>query len=96
MTYTDQYQMAQDPDLRARIAACAATQTIPTSTPWLGRDNGPEGWARRHALAITGQPGWPAAWATALANNIETPGRDLGVISDGMILSAVQAVLAVG
>jgi hypothetical protein len=44
-------------------------------------------------LIVAASPGWSEAWAAAGAADppIEFPGRDAGVITDGMILSAVQA-----
>lgn len=33
-----------------------------------------------------------SAWASAIANEVENPGRNPGVISDGMILSRVQGL----
>lgn len=47
-----------------------------------------------HADAIQWQccaePGWGAAWDSAIAAEVENPGADPAVISDGMILTAVQ------
>ena len=40
------------------------------------------------------QPGWDDAWDSAIASGIEDPGGNEGVITDGMILSGVQAVIA--
>ena len=91
MTYADQHAMSQDYDLVNRITACAATQKLPLD-PFLMR-GGPREWASRNAVRVTGQPGWEAAWASAVAGNVEKPGLNQGVISDGMILSGVQAVL---
>jgi hypothetical protein len=39
-------------------------------------------------LAAT--PGWAEAWESAVAGGIVSPGSDPGVITDGMILAAVQ------
>lgn len=92
MTYADQHTMSRNSDLVARITACAATQELPPG-PLFTR-GGPREWAARNAIRVTGQPGWPEAWASAVAASIVSPGLDQGVISDGMILSAVQSVLA--
>jgi hypothetical protein len=43
-------------------------------------------------LDLAASPGWDQAWSSALAAGNETPGRDPGVITDGMILSGVQAI----
>ena len=77
MSYWDISQMAQDGDLNARVNACMA-QEAPNVAGF-------------NMLIICASPGWDAAWASAIAGNVPNPGRDPGVISDGMILSAVQA-----
>ncbi|WP_157992984.1 hypothetical protein [Leucobacter luti] len=41
---------------------------------------------------MSAQPGWDAAYASALAAGNEEPGADPGVITDGMILAAVRAL----
>lgn len=85
MSYWDNALMAQDIDLRSRIVACSAQEVdVPQ----------PDVWAIEHMLTITSAPGWADAWASALAGGNELPGRDEGVITDGMILSEVQAVAA--
>lgn len=92
MTYADQHAMSRDSDLVARITACAATQELPPG-PLFTR-GGPREWVSRNAIRVTAKPNWPEAWASAIAASVVNPGLDQGVISDGMILSAVQAVLA--
>ncbi len=85
--------MAQDADLRMRIAACISTQRgydIPA-----GVANHPTALADFFQWKCAGQPGWGDAYAYALANGNERPGDDPAVITDGMILSAVQAVLGI-
>jgi hypothetical protein len=84
MGYYDIAQMGHDPALTSRLAACAA-QEQPGADPYL--------WVTEHALQLTSQPGWDAAWASALAAGNADPGKDPAVISDPMILSGVQAVL---
>jgi hypothetical protein len=87
MGYFEIATMGQDADLNNRMAACSA-QEQPAVEPY--------GWVTVHSLQLTAQPGWDAAWSSALAGGNETPGRDPAVITDGMILSAVQAVIAAG
>ena len=41
-------------------------------------------------LRICAAPGWDAAWSSAIASEIDRPGKDAGVISDAMILASVQ------
>jgi hypothetical protein len=82
VAYYDVAQMSADTDLTARVAACAAQE---------GKGDGnPRQWASDHMLVIAASPGWEQAWASAVAANVEFPGRDPGVITDGNILGAVQ------
>lgn len=83
MSYWDIAQMNLDPDLRARITACAAQERIES----------PEVWAIERMLRIVSAPEWDAAWESAIAADLPGPGRDPAVISDDMILASVQAVL---
>lgn len=96
MTYANQYEMSRDQGLRNRVAACAATQDLPKRpfSPFgSARKCVPESWAEENMLFVTAQPGWPEAWADALAASKEDPGMDPTVVTDAMITSAVQAVL---
>lgn len=82
MSYWDIAEMSRDADLVARITACVA-QEIENS----------EGMVTQYFLLdICASPGWSEAWASAVAAELPNPGRDPGVITDGMILSAVQAI----
>ena len=82
MTYMSVSLITQDPDLLARVTACAA----------LEGDRDPELWTQRYKWAIAAQPGWGDAWQYAVDSNVSNIGRDPAVITDGMILSAVQAI----
>jgi hypothetical protein len=82
MGYYEIAAMAQDLDLSQRVQACAAQEI----------QGNPYTWQADNMLDLCASPGWDAAWSSALAAGNETPGRDPGVITDGMILSAVQAV----
>lgn len=84
MSLSDIAAMATDNDLRLRIAACAATQVIVPENP--GQ------WANQHQWAIAGSPGWSEAWAYAVLSGNLSPGTDPAVISDAMILAAVQTI----
>ncbi|MFN3600499.1 MAG: hypothetical protein ACK4UY_03815 [Dietzia sp.] len=86
MSYTDVARMAGDGHLRERIAACAATEGVTSPHPTK--------WADDHQWQLAGTPGWGDAYTYALLQNNEAPGRDESVISDGMILSAVQTLRA--
>lgn len=85
MSYTTQAQLARDSDLIIRAAACAATQNIPD----------PETWAWRHQWQFSAQPGWDAAYAYAIASGTDFPGKQDSVITDSMILAAVQSIMVV-
>lgn len=81
VSYATQALLAQDIDMRFRIAACAATQGV-ADTPLY--------WADAHAWQLAAAPGWDDAYAYALNLGNPRPGNDGGVITDGMILAAVQ------
>jgi hypothetical protein len=85
MSYWTVSLMALDNDLTQREAAAAAQEGAPGN---------PTQWALDNGLVLAAAPGWDAAYSSALAAGVEHPGRDEAVITDGMILSAVQAVLA--
>lgn len=82
MSYRTMATMARDNNLLDRVAACAATQ----------HDLDPLRWAAERAWQLAAQPGWDAAYEYALAAGNENPGGDNSVVSDGMILAAVQAL----
>ena len=84
MAYYDIAQMSADIDLSSRVAACAAQEGRPE----------PREWAADNMLTLAASPGWSEAWASATAGGNEQPGRDAGVVTDGMILAAVQAAPA--
>jgi hypothetical protein len=85
MSYWDVALMAEDEDLRKREAAAYAQEPNPAYDPIE--------WATQKGFLLAASPGWDAAWASALAGGNPAPGRDAGVITDGMILSAVQGQL---
>jgi hypothetical protein len=86
MSYWDISEMSFDPDLSNREQAAAA-QEIPVG----GMD--PRTWQADNSLRLAASPGWSEAWASAVAGGVPRPGKDPGVITDGMILSAVQALI---
>lgn len=67
-----------------RIAACVAGENITEYAT---------SWAARMQWRLAASPGWDAAYASALAAGVKDPGGDPGVITDGQILAAVQALL---
>lgn len=80
MTFNNVAAIRLDSDLRLRIVACAAIEDIPN----------PEQWAEVRAWDFASTPGWAEQWAYGVAANVERPGRDEGVITDGDILGRVQ------
>lgn len=82
MSYYTQSLLAADQNILLRATACAAIEGEPNA----------QGWAWEHAWRLSAQPDWDAAYASALENDVEHPGRDGSVISDPMILAAVQAI----
>lgn len=81
MSYLTQAKMAQDYGLIMRIAACAASEGVSLA---------PTSWADTHRQRLVASPSWDTAWESALAGDVENPGEDEAVITDGMILAAVQ------
>ena len=86
MTYHAIGVAAQDEALRRRIAACIA-QEAP------GDPRHPIAHADALMWQCCASPGWGEAYAYALATDVPNPGADESVISDAMILSAVQPML---
>lgn len=86
MTYLIISTMKDDGWLRSRVAACAALEGIPD----------PAQWAVQHKWDIAIQPGWAASWESALVDAPEgfEPGKQDNVITDAMILSTVQVIIA--
>lgn len=91
MAYLDIANMTQSVNLTNRLNAAAAqeqangAQLIPDL---------PEVWVSVNRWKLVAAPGWADAWASAVASGHEDPGADPAVITDGMILSQVQEVLA--
>lgn len=84
MSYATHASIVQSGSLRQRITACAAQEGASDPPRWVN-------------AVIWSLPGsdWIAAWASAEAGN---PGADHGanegVVTDGMILAAVQPRLS--
>lgn len=87
MTYAAIVEMSNSASLSARVAACAAEQGNSQARQWAGAN----------LISVVADPafGWPAAWdfakGTATINNNPDIGARDDVISDVMILAAVQA-----
>jgi hypothetical protein len=90
MTYWDQALLSNDLEFQQRLGAAAAVEVdVPAG-------QSPLGWAADHQWQIAASPGFADAYASALAADVPNPGRDPAVISDQMILSAIQALIAGG
>jgi hypothetical protein len=83
MSYLTVHAISQTQSIRDRAAACASEQGVVPP-------GGEEHWVYENALRLAAQPGWSQAWESALASGNEDPGSDVTVITDGMILAAVQ------
>lgn len=83
MTYNTVADMVDSESLSRREFAAIAKEGI----------DPPEPWQSSHRWVLASQPGWDAAWDSAVAGGVEDPGADEGVITDGMILAAVQAII---
>lgn len=84
MSYLVISQITQSGSLQNRLTAAAAQEHKPT----------PYGaWVYDHIWDFASQPGWAEAWASALAGGVTDPGSNESVITDGMILSAVQSIV---
>ena len=86
MIYTSIVQMGQSGSLQQRVAACAAEQA----------NSQPETWAATNLLKMCTDSAWVAAWDYARGSLTINRNPDMGacddVITDAMILSAVQAL----
>ena len=85
MSYNSIALAAQDQDLRVRIAACVAQE-------YPGNPAHPTVYADQIQWLCCGEPGWGDAYESALAADPPNPapGADPAVITDLMILGAVQ------
>lgn len=85
MSYAAVVQLARSSSLLDRVAAAAAKE---------GQDS-PQSWALERAWRFAAEPGWAEAWAYAKDTQSVNVNPDTGaredVISDAMILAAVQA-----
>ena len=82
--YNSVADMAEDLALNRRLTAAVAKEGILD----------PKGWLYPRNWQVVSAPGWDAKWDSAVAGGVQNPGEDEAVITDGDILSAVQAVIA--
>ena len=88
MSYATQSLLANDLDFIARCNAAAAEE-IPPASP-----TNPLAYVQQFIWNLAASPGFDAAYDSALAAGIARPGWESSVVSDGQILSAMQALLA--
>lgn len=81
MTYQGMAAITADYALRNRLTACAAEENKPK--PYAQ-------WVEANIWDLAATPGWAAAYESALAAGITQPGERGDVITDAMILAAVQ------
>jgi len=84
-----QNSIANSLGMHVRIAQAAAQEDAPGD---------PDEWARANRRDWASAPGWEDAWASAMVGHEDDnppydPGMDEAVITDGMILGQVQAML---
>lgn len=85
MSYLTQSRIAINTAMFNRVAQAAATEGFAE----------PDAWTGTHARTWAASPGWDGAWESSLASHPDPgydPGTDEAVITDGMILSEVQAI----
>ena len=85
MPYSAQAALSRDTDFISRISSCAAVEVEKTHQP--------EQWAHDHVWWLAAAPGFADAYEYAINSNVERPGNDPAVITDAMILGAVQALI---
>jgi len=95
MSYLTQGVIAENGAMRTRIAQAYAIETDGTEDA--------DQWTYRQRRYWAAAPGWDAAWEYSLnthpddgdpATEPYDPGSDEAVITDGQILSQIQAMLA--
>ena len=98
--------IANDEWMTERMRACATQQVSLGNAPEIANDpiNQPDTWAAinwvdQNRYLWASSPGWGAAWDYAVAahpdDDTYQPGRDPAVITDAMLLSAVQELAGV-
>jgi len=88
MSYSSQAALSRDSDFINRVGAAAAKEFLAELAP------DPIGWANTNIWWVAAAPGFDLAYESAQVAGNPQPGNDPAVISDGQILSAIQAVIA--
>lgn len=82
MAFSDIALLSADNDFIMRTRACAATEG----------ESDPVAWSTANQWAMAATPSFGDKYASAIAGGVVRPGNDQAVISDGDIVSAVQAI----
>lgn len=82
MAYSDVALLSSDNDFILRTRAAVTQEGEPD----------PVTWSIDHQWQMAGAPGFGDAYASAVVAGVVRPGNDPAVISDPMILAAVQAL----
>ena len=82
MSYHSGWSLANDQDFMNRVGFCSEVEGF--GFEW-GIDN---------RMSVAASPGFADAYESAVISEVPSPGKDQAVISDAMILSAVQTVHA--
>jgi hypothetical protein len=88
VSYLTQNEIAENRYMNVRVAQCATGE---------GVEGNADVWTGEHRREWAASPGWDAAWEAAKVGNTQVnydPGADEEVITDGMILSTVQPMVA--
>jgi hypothetical protein len=85
MSYTTINQCANDPEMQARITACAASE---------GHDNPEYAMSVLLRWPVASYAEVAEAYAYAVDQDNPSPGGDPGVVSDAMILAVCQPILS--
>jgi hypothetical protein len=90
MALSDVALLAVDPDFLSRTSACVAVEQNADPGSWV--DINPQRWAMEHQWQMAATPTFGDKYGYAVSTGVVRPGNDPSVISDGEILSAVQAI----
>jgi hypothetical protein len=110
VSYLTQNEIAQNSSMQNRVAQAAVSEALPqvpidpndASSQTVEMDA--DAWMVEHRRTWAAAPGWDAAWESAKVSHppdpdappgvFYDPGADEAVITDGQILSQIQAMLA--
>jgi hypothetical protein len=99
-SYLSISEIAKDQPMTERMNAAVTQQqylgSIDVDLPQVTAPYSAIYWVEQNRYVWASSPGWGAAWDSALAGHRDEPdyepGKDPAVITDGMILSTVQAL----